>query len=136
MAKRKRATRTIAISCQKGGVGKTTTTANLAAAWARDGHRVLTIDLDPQFALTRAFGWAPSSAPATAFEVIAGQAELPDAAVEVDANVMLLASSRDLAKLELTIVAQTKREEFLARALRDHLAPYDFAHRRLVRADE
>jgi chromosome partitioning protein len=125
MAKRKQAARTMAISCQKGGVGKTTTAANLAAAWASDGRRVLAVDLDPQFALTRAFGWAPSSAPATAFEVIAGQAELPDAAVEVEANLTLLASSRDLAKLELTLVAQTKREEFLARALRDHLAQYD-----------
>jgi len=125
VANRKRVTRTIAISSQKGGVGKTTTAANLAAAWANEGRRVLAIDLDPQFALTRALGWAPSSAPATVLDVIAGQAELPDAALEVAPSLMLLASSRDLAKLELTLVAQTKREEFLARALSDHLDQYD-----------
>lgn len=125
MAKRKKGPRTIAISSHKGGVGKTTTATNLAAAWASDGRSVLAIDLDPQFSLTRAVGWAPSRAPATVFEVMAGQAELPDAAVEVGENLTLLASSRDLAKLELTLVSQTKREEFLARALKNHVAKYD-----------
>ena len=74
-------TQTICVSSQKGGVGKTTTTANLAAAWAADGHRVLAVDLDPQFALTRAFGTAPSKAPATLVDVMAGHAEVPDARI-------------------------------------------------------
>lgn len=117
--------RTIAISSQKGGVGKTTTAANLAAAWAGQGGRVLAIDFDPQFALTRAFGLAPSNAPATAVDVVAGHCELPKAVLEVGKGLALLCSHRDLAKLELTLVAQTKREEFLARALRDHVSDYD-----------
>lgn len=117
--------RTIAISSQKGGVGKTTTTANLAAAWTDAGRRVLAIDIDPQFALTRAFGSAPSKAPATVVEVMAGQAEVREALITVRDGLSLIAAHRDLAKLELTLVAQTKREEFLTRALSDYLDGWD-----------
>jgi chromosome partitioning protein len=52
--------RTIAVCTQKGGVGKTTTVTNLAAAWGSRGRRVLAVDFDPQFALTRRFGIDPS----------------------------------------------------------------------------
>src|SRR5450631_2420463 len=72
--------RTFAVSSQKGGVGKTTTASNLAAVWSEGGVRVLAVDFDPQFALTRSFGWAPSDAPATAMDVIAGHSELGAAA--------------------------------------------------------
>lgn len=118
-------TRTIAVSSQKGGVGKTTTAANLAAAWGVSGYRVLAVDLDPQFALTRAFGFAPSQAKATIVDVIAGDKELPEAEMSAGGGVSLIVGHRDLAKLELTLVAQTKREEFLARALAGHLASYE-----------
>lgn len=116
---------TIAVSSQKGGVGKTTTTANLAAAWAAEGRRVLAIDLDPQFALTRAFGIAPSQAPATLVDVLAGHVDVPDAGIEAREGLTLIAGHRDLSKLELTLVAQTKREEFLSRALADQVDEYD-----------
>jgi chromosome partitioning protein len=117
--------RTIAISSQKGGVGKTTTTANLAAAWSAAGRRVLAIDIDPQFALTRALGAAPSKAPATILDVMAGQTEVPEAIMPVGDGLSLLSAHRDLAKLELTLVAQTKREEFLQRALSDHIRDFE-----------
>ena len=76
MSKRTEMARTFAVSSQKGGVGKTTTAANLAAVWSETGVRVLAVDFDPQFALTRSLGWAPSDAPATAVDVIAGHSEL------------------------------------------------------------
>jgi len=125
MSKRTEMARTFAVSSQKGGVGKTTTAANLAAVWSEAGVRVLAVDFDPQFALTRSLGWAPSDAQATAVDVIAGHSELGAAAVNVRAGLDLLCGHRDLAKLELTLVAQTKREEFLARALKDSLFDYD-----------
>src|SRR5215210_3348189 len=103
--------RTIAISSQKGGVGKTTTAANLGVAWGDVGARVLLVDLDPQFALTRAFGVAPSAAPATVFDVLRGDKELAQAVIsDVAAGVDLVASHRDLAKLELTLAGETMRE--------------------------
>lgn len=110
--------RAIAVASQKGGVGKTTTGANLATAWAALGARVLAVDFDPQFALTRAFGVAPSEAPATVVELLTEKRELgetvtPDVLPRVD----LLASRRELANLELSLVSELKREEFLAQAL-------------------
>jgi chromosome partitioning protein len=57
--------RVVAVTSQKGGIGKTTTAANLAVAWGLSGRRVLAVDLDPQFALTRRFGKAPAEAPGT-----------------------------------------------------------------------
>jgi chromosome partitioning protein len=117
--------RTIAVASQKGGVGKTTTVVNLATAWPGLGSRVLAVDFDPQFALTRAFGLAPSDAPATVVELLAGECELGEAvARDVVPGVDLLASRRELANLELSLVTELKREEFLAQAL-DGAAGYD-----------
>ena len=107
--------RVIAISSQKGGIGKTTTAANLAVAWGALGRRVLAVDLDPQFAMTRRFGVAPTAAPATAFELLAGGGRLPAGVVTgVSPRVDLLAGRRELAKLELSLAAEHHREQFLS----------------------
>jgi len=119
-------TRVIAVSSQKGGIGKTTTTANLAVAWGLLGRRVLAIDLDPQFALTRRFGCNPADAELTAFEVLAGNAELPDAVLrDVEIGVDLLAARRELTRLELTLAGEDHREEFLADVLATGVESYD-----------
>jgi chromosome partitioning protein len=109
-----------AVSAQKGGVAKTTTVANLAAAWGARGRRVLAIDCDPQFDLTRALGTAPSRAPATLVQVLAGSATVDGAVVrDVMPGVDLLAGHRDLRSLEVGLAGENKREEYLKRALAD-----------------
>lgn len=117
--------RVIAVSSQKGGIGKTTMAANLAVAWSEHGERVLLVDLDPQFALTRRFGVAPAAVRATAFDLLAGDGELRDAAVRVGPRLELLAGHRDLAKLELSLAGEHHREEFVNDLLSTEAVGYD-----------
>lgn len=124
--------RTIAVCTQKGGVGKTTTVANLAAAWGSRGRRVLVVDFDPQFALTRRFGVDPSQR-TTIADVLegmilkdraapgVGEALVTQAAPLVD----LVPAHRRLADVETTLVREIKRETFLRRALRSHVGSYE-----------
>jgi chromosome partitioning protein len=116
-----------AIAISKGGCGKTATAANLAAGVGEMGGRVLAIDLDGStFALTRAFGHSPATAPATVFEVMTGTVELPDAIISDAApGVDLLAARRELASLELQLVSEMSRERVLSRALAAHAGAYD-----------
>lgn len=117
--------RTVAVSSQKGGIGKTTTAANLALAWGEAGDRVLLIDLDPQFALTRRFGISPASAPGTIYDLLVGEDALAGAAVEVGDGVRLVAARRELAKLELTLASEHHRERFLVDLLDAEAADVD-----------
>ena len=115
----------LAIGSQKGGIGKTTTAGNLAAAWGAAGLRVLAVDLDPQFALTRRFGRSPAELAGTTFEVLSGtvdtrQAIWSGAAPGVD----LLGARRELARLELALAGEHHREQFLADSL-EGLDGYD-----------
>ena len=117
--------RTIAVTSQKGGVAKTTTAANLAAVWGIDGQRVLCVDLDPQFALTRAFGRVPSEFPVTTLEAMTGSAAARDAVYSVADGVMLMPGRRELRNLELSLASEFQREGFLARALGPLCDAYD-----------
>lgn len=119
-------TRTIAITTQKGGVAKTTTTANLAAAWGRGGHRVLAVDMDPQFGLTAAFGADPGEMPGTAVDLFRG-GELGEVTQQTDVEgVELVAGHRDLRSVELTLAGEVGREAFLREALAAGSETYDF----------
>jgi chromosome partitioning protein len=120
-------TRVIAVANQKGGAGKSTVTVNLAVALGQAGRRTLVVDADPQFDTTAMLGFAPDEAPHTIADVFLGETEadgafLRDAAPSVD----LLAGDDRMADVELTLVSQVRREEFLAEALSDAIAGYDY----------
>src|SRR5690242_12844949 len=74
-------TRVVAVVNQKGGVGKTTTTINLAAAMAELGRQVLVIDLDPQANTTSGLGLDPRRQRLTVYHLLSGEAAVDDVAV-------------------------------------------------------
>src|SRR5262245_33306808 len=93
-----RPTRTIALPNQKGGVGKTTTAVNLAAAIAGAGRRVLLIDLDPQAHATLHVGLDAASGAATVYDLLLDpQVQPAETIVEVRPNLAVIPSTVDLA---------------------------------------
>jgi chromosome partitioning protein len=110
--------RTIAVINQKGGVGKTTTVANLGAALAASGRDVFLIDLDPQSHLTLHLGVEPASRSVSMYDVMTGQADLPAATVRLGEHLWLAPAVIDLAAAEVELVGTVGREQIL----RDRLA--------------
>ena len=109
--------RTIAVLNQKGGVGKSTTTTNLAAALAEKGFRVAAIDLDPQAHLTIHLGLNPDKIEAGAYKVLTQQASFEDEMIEVRKNLWLLASNIHLVGAESELVSVVGREIILREAV-------------------
>ena len=109
--------RKIAVLNQKGGVGKTTTVANLAAALAGTGQRVLAIDTDPQAHLTIHFGLDGESTPSGIYSVLSGTAPAEEALAEVRPNLWMLAAGIDLVGAEAELVNEVGREIILRRQL-------------------
>ena len=119
--------RVLAVVNQKGGVGKTTTSVNLAAALAQAGSRVLLVDLDPQGNATMGSGVDKRTLSRTVYHVLLGLAEL--AAVRVRAErggYDLLPSNRELAGAEVELVEIAERESRLKSALAAVASEYDF----------
>ena len=114
-------TRSIALLNQKGGVGKTTTTANLAAAIARAGRRVLLIDLDPQAHLTLHFGVevsTPEGNRPTVYDLLLDDMiRIEDVAVEARPNLLLIPAHVDLAAAEMELATAPDRHHRLRRKL-------------------
>ncbi|WP_169975760.1 ParA family protein [Tautonia rosea] len=122
-------TRRIAVLNQKGGVGKTTTTVNLAAALAHEGHRTLVLDLDPQAHATLHLGLMPGRSGPSLYDVLTQGLPLKDVRRQVADNLFICGSHIDLAAAEVELIGTVGREVIL----RDLLAadeaddaPYDF----------
>ena len=109
--------RTIAIAQQKGGVGKTTSVANLAAAFVQDGRRVLAVDCDPQGSLTLALGTDPVEVTATIGDAMLTSGEIPIRGTLLP-GLDLCPATRLLADVEFQLAPRVGRERFLARTLK------------------
>ena len=119
--------RVLAVVNQKGGVGKTTTSVNLAAALAQAGSRVLLVDLDPQGNATMGSGIDKRTLGRTVYHVLVGLAELPAVRVRAErGGYDLLPSNRELAGAEIELVELPERESRLKNALSGVLPEYDF----------
>lgn len=105
--------RSIAVANQKGGVGKTTTSVNLAVALARQGRRVCLVDLDPQAHATLHLGVMPGSHPLSAFDVLVGGQPLAAACVTAGDGLCVVPSHIDLSAVEMALAGTPGRESIL-----------------------
>ena len=119
-------TKIIAVTNQKGGVGKTTTAVNLSALVAEAGKRVLLIDIDPQGNATSGLGKADADSN-TVYEVLLDAAPAKDAIVETGyGSLDLMPTSIELAGAEIELVSVENREQLLKNALEGVKADYDY----------
>ncbi|MGM0559111.1 MAG: ParA family protein [Myxococcota bacterium] len=119
--------KTVAVANQKGGVGKTTTSVNLAACLADEGCRTLMVDMDPQGNATSGLGVDRAALELSTYSALMGDASLADAIVETNVeNLSLVGSTTDLAGAEIELVNHPRREFQLKETLEGLEEEFDF----------
>ena len=116
----------LAVTNQKGGVGKTTTAVNLSACLAALDQRVLMIDLDPQGNATTGCGVFKREALPTVYQILIGRSTFAEARIRTEFGFDILPANRELAGAEVELIEMGNREYRLRDALSEARADYDF----------